>query len=496
MHISRTTVLRGGTIAAALVAFAGTTAYLGLHRQREVTTTSREAYAFYQEGMDARSKHYFPEAVQAWKQAVEKDSTFAMAWARLATYSASLGNTAEAREYCLRAVAHHDGVTGRERLLIAITDAAVNNRPAEKESLVTRLIEEYPDDLESLFRAAQRATEAHRHQDALAALRRIVEKDPDQGEAYNRMGYVYAELGRWNEAAEAFQKYAFLYPKEANPHDSLGELYLRTGQYREAEAEFERALSLKDDFIWARDHLAMIYEDQGRYRDALRETRRVQEMLHGTTDAYPWKLYEISLELESGNREEALALARALNAEHCTDPDYHHLLGRIYAGMNRAGETAAELKILVALQEERLRERGEDSSGAASTFAALELAADVDRARGEWAAAADGYARAAEAEAWRWWSVRRARVKQMECLIRAGRPEAVLPVAREVLAENPRHAQTLCWMARALEAAGRPQAAEVPYRTALEVLRRADPGNPYRAEAAAKVGALAQDTAR
>ena len=488
-------LVTGALLAVGLACFVGAS-LVASRSPRDVTTTSAEAYAYYQQGMEARSKHYFTDAVRGWQRATEIDSTFAMAWARLASYSAGLEDGDEARDYYRRAESRLDRVTDREALLIRLIGARIRGNAAERESLETRLIAAYPDDPEALFRSANRAAKRGNLDEAVADYRRVLELDPRQGEAYNRMGYVLAQQERWTEAVEAFQKYAFLYPEEPNPHDSLGELYLRTGQYADARKEFLRALQIKPDFIWARDHLAMVYADLGRYREALEETQRIETALTGTVDDYAWRLYDVELVHASGDHDRALSMARALGSSHLKDPDLHQLLGRIYAAAGRLGAAEAELKILTAQVEERLRESGDDPAGAGETFRVLELKGDIAGASGRWPDAVEFYRRAEGKERWTWWLDRRVREKEVAALVRAQRPQEAVTVGEELLARNPHGAGANYWTAKALDALGMRGQAESHYERALVTLAGADLGNRIRVEASERAGTLAKAAAR
>jgi tetratricopeptide (TPR) repeat protein len=492
---ARGRLVTGILVTVGLASFVGAS-LVASRSSRNVATTSPEAYAYYRQGMEANNKHYFTDAVRAWKKATEIDSSFAMAWARLASYSAGLGDDEEANAYYDKAVSRLDRVSGREALLIRIIGAGIRGNAADRESLVTRLITAYPDDPEALLRSASRAAGRGDYQAAVADYRRLLVLDPRQGEAYNRMGYVLAREGKWAEATEAFQKYAFLYPDEPNPHDSLGELYLRTGRYADALKEFGRALEVKPDFIWARDHRAMVYADLGRYREALEETHRIETTLDGTLNDYAWRLYDVQLVFESGDPDRAVSTARELGPSHLKDPDLHQLLGRIYAASGHVRSAEAELKILTALQEERRREKGRDPAEAAESFLVLELRGDIAGAAGRWSEAADLYQQAAGKDTWSWWRARRASEKRVQALVRAGRFRDAAAAGGEILARNPFDAAANFWLAKALDASGKHAQAEVHYRRVLQTLERADPGNPLRAEASERAGALAESAGR
>ncbi len=496
MSANRGKILSVLVVLSGVALFMCTAAYVVEHPGRDVTTGSSEAYGFYIQGMQARAKHYSPEAVRAWKQAVTVDPGFSMAWARLASYAYSLGDEPGARNDLARAEARVSEVSPHEKILIGRIAAAIRGEQAVQESLTTELIRRYPDDNEALYLSASRLAMGGELDAALAAYRRILENDPHEGEAYNRMGYILTEMGRFHEATQAFQKYVFLYPDEANPHDSLGELYLRTGKYQAALDEFRRALALKPDFIWARDHRAATLAELGRYTEAQNEIRTVEKQIEGSMTAYTWRLESAELDLDRGEPRDALAKASALVPEHGRDELLHHLLGRAYAALGRRSAAEAELEIVTALDDEHRRDAPGDSGVAERTWAVEDLAGRVAATGGDLEGASVHLGRAATMHRWDWMRSRQSALARVQALFEGGRYQDAVDAAAGILAENPNQPLAHYWTAKALEAVHRNGDAASHWDAISCTLARADLGNRYRAEASERVGSLAQSAER
>ena len=67
------------------------------NRAPKLTTQSPEALRAYQEGLAQYEKFYYREAKASFEEALRKDSTFAMAWGRMARLDLANSDEAQAR---------------------------------------------------------------------------------------------------------------------------------------------------------------------------------------------------------------------------------------------------------------------------------------------------------------------------------------------------------------------------------------------------------------
>lgn len=116
-----------------------------------MTTPSFAALKAYLHGEEALSAGHFEEAIQELQHAVAQDSTFALAWYRLARAAGWLGGAGTrlnetATEQALR---HSDALPERARTLIAAYHAYRTGDPLEAERLYRVLLARYPDDMET-----------------------------------------------------------------------------------------------------------------------------------------------------------------------------------------------------------------------------------------------------------------------------------------------------------------------------------------------------------
>jgi tetratricopeptide (TPR) repeat protein len=256
----------------------------------EVTTHSQEAYRHYLEGVDYTWKLYTQEAIASFEKAISLDSTFAMAYYRLAF----LKSGAERRELTARAMEYVDRVSRRERYFLRAWDAFASNRYLESVQILEEAIRKYPDDKDAFYTAAIIYNSRLQEYDkAIAHLTRAIEIDPIFKVAYNSLAYAYHYAGDLEKSIWAINRYIELAPDEANPYDTRGEIYARNGRLEDAIKSFEEALSIKADFVGSIRNLGDMYLFKRDYERA----ERYYQMLASGASKYDRSLGRLCLSL-------------------------------------------------------------------------------------------------------------------------------------------------------------------------------------------------------
>jgi tetratricopeptide (TPR) repeat protein len=225
----------------------------------EVTTHSQEAYRYYLEGMDHYNKYYFTEAEKSFEKALEYDSTFAMAYHRLAIIKNSNGDNMAAKELITRAMKYSDKVTEKEKLKIKSFEASLSGDNAQSIKELQKIVERYPDEKEAFLRLGQMHRGLRKFEEAIHYLSKAVEIDSLYKEAYNVLAYAYNDLGDFDKSIWAINKYISLAPNEANPYDSRADLYAWNGKLDQAIESYKKALEIKPDFYMSRYKLGDMY---------------------------------------------------------------------------------------------------------------------------------------------------------------------------------------------------------------------------------------------
>ena len=258
-------------IAAAVVALTS--------KRPEWTTSSPEALAEFQKGLDASDKLYYAEARAHFTKAVELDPNFLVVkYFQMRTLDAPDGDPVVSK--LLQALEHGDvsKVTDRERYLVEYAVAGRKKDTSAAEKILSAYASKKPDDPYVLERQATIATARQDWPEARRLLTRLVEVAPNRCVAYNQLGYLEMGQGRFADAQRMFETYRYIAPDQANPHDSLGELFILLGRYDEARKELEDALRIKSDFCASYEHLVRLALLEGRTDEAEKALARASSM--------------------------------------------------------------------------------------------------------------------------------------------------------------------------------------------------------------------------
>jgi TolB-like protein len=115
------------------------------------TTSSLDALRAYLAGQSAWDRADFMAAMSSFRRAVELDSTFTLAWYRLAAAAAWQVDGPTAREAASAALAGARTLSSRDRRMVSALHAFVNGHAADAEHHYQRLLAEDPADLEAAY---------------------------------------------------------------------------------------------------------------------------------------------------------------------------------------------------------------------------------------------------------------------------------------------------------------------------------------------------------
>jgi tetratricopeptide (TPR) repeat protein len=243
----------------------------GCDQDRRLSTSSPEALAAYTEGVSLWEKFYYPEATAAFLQALKADSSFAMAWTRLAVISFGADNEADAHTRIDQALRLAPRASEREQLFIRMWDRRIHFANDEAGRLVDSLLARYPDDAEAWVFKGGLLEMDRKFDAAIDAYASAVQADSAYAPAVMMLGYAYSGLNEQDKALAQMERYIRLVPGAADPRASYADLLLRVGRYDEALEQYRQSLTLKPDYWYAINQIGAIYTIQGRLNDAGRQ---------------------------------------------------------------------------------------------------------------------------------------------------------------------------------------------------------------------------------
>ena len=247
----------------------------GIRKVSDVSTTSREAFQLYSQGVDALFNTRMDDAQNLLERAVAIDPTFAGAYLELADASRFRGLLDLEREYLRKAAEHIDRLGERQRLALAAQSALASGDSAATARAVDELIAKYPDTDRAYGLAAQLYAEVtgliHDPAKLLTTTAAGAAALPKSMVTHGLYAYALLGAGRYEEALGEFEAYVRVAPREPNPFDSLGEAKFVMGEPDQAIESYSRALTIDPTFAGSRIGRLWSLASLGRYDDAILE---------------------------------------------------------------------------------------------------------------------------------------------------------------------------------------------------------------------------------
>jgi len=216
----------------------------------DVTTSSLEAYQYYQKGLEHFWRWKFQSAEENFQKAVDIDSTFATAYLWLTWAQTMMGmhlfnpfiDPSPFRKTLALAKKHSQKATERERLLIDMVVAFFN---FDFESAITfckRLVERYPKEKLGYYYLSNLYWFELDFEKAGDAIEKALELDPTDANSYNNLAYLNAILKDRSGAISAVKKYIAVHPDVSNTYHSAWETHAMLGMFDEAQSFLEEGL--------------------------------------------------------------------------------------------------------------------------------------------------------------------------------------------------------------------------------------------------------------
>ncbi|MCP4632814.1 MAG: tetratricopeptide repeat protein [candidate division Zixibacteria bacterium] len=455
-----------------LLIIAVVTTVYALFPYQEVTTSSEKAYSYYLSGLESGYKMYYPEAIEAFRNAVKEDPSFAMAHLLLGKYLRYTGEGQLGRREIEIADSLKGKVSEREQLLIGYHYARLNDDSSQADLLLLDLLKMYPQTVEPHEELAREYQAEAKFDSAISEFRKIIDIEKNYAEAYNELTYFYLNKGDFAEALTNVEKYSFICSNQPNPFDTKGEVLLTSGKYDEAIAAFSHSIELKSDFIFGWMHLAAAYTEVGRFNDAEQCWSKYLEI--GASDAEQlWgKRQKAGLEVLRGNFKKALKVYKdaADNEMLKSDPGVYFDLGLTHTGLGDIKAARNQLKHL----SEMLKE---NPGRLDIEYYYNKLMAEIGLAQGDYTKAREAMMKAIDMI-----SIPHQNVfnyaKLAEIEMKAGLVDNASQTVNGGLAFNSNHPRSLSILTQIYSEKGNTKAVRKTAEKYLQIMAKADAGHP------------------
>ncbi len=245
----------------------------------QVTTPNLEAYQHYFKGEEYLNRLQFDLAKNEFRRALALDSTFGLAYYRLA-YAMGWNYEQLAQEPMQKALAYLDRIPERERYLVRAEQVRQEQSFAAGIPILKEMEQHYPNDKEMLFNIGDWSHHSQDYKTAVAYFDKVLALDP----AHQRTNFHYTEAltnfycdlkahgGSFALALQNARQSPQLQARPGVRPSVLAMLHAYLENYEAAEQELLAAIAQSADPAQKQlgyQRLIFLYPYQGRYRETL-----------------------------------------------------------------------------------------------------------------------------------------------------------------------------------------------------------------------------------
>jgi tetratricopeptide (TPR) repeat protein len=267
-----------------------------------VTTSSAQARALYEKGMQDYENLYLERCNNDWRAAVKEDPNLAVAWAWIAFNSSDPKEISTARE---KAKALVPKVTPGEQLMVNWIVKVQEGDSLGGISAMNDMLEMYPKDKHLFYLAGNWLMGEEGADQAGKMMEKALAIDKNFPAALNDLAYVDARNRQFAKAFAAMDRYVALLPKEPNPQDSYGELLRMAGNFEGSLQHYRAALKIDPDFVTSQVGLGDTYALMGNQEQARIEYDKAIRYAQNEADRLDYTMQKAMTWVRDGKFAEA-----------------------------------------------------------------------------------------------------------------------------------------------------------------------------------------------
>ncbi|GAB4511327.1 MAG: hypothetical protein Tsb004_15600 [Allomuricauda sp.] len=243
-----------------------------------ITTSSKKALEFYNQGWELEDKLKLDEAESFYIRAINVDSTFALAYLRLGMVKDNYENR---RKHLKLALKNIDNVSQGEKywILGRASFYMPEYNESEEYDYFKKLSESYPEDeiANYLFGYVNLHHGVFKPELAIAHFEKAISLNPNYVSPHNELTYAYIESKNYSDAKRVAKKQLDLLPNAVNPLDTYAEIFMRIGAYQKSVQMYMKVLELDATYPWALMGIAANLNFQGKHEKAREFLNQIEE---------------------------------------------------------------------------------------------------------------------------------------------------------------------------------------------------------------------------
>jgi tetratricopeptide (TPR) repeat protein len=232
--------------------------------------------------LDSDNDTGLDQAIEKYKNAIDIDPNFALAYARLAIAYCRVsdlrhdpGALALAQRNC-----DHARRLRSNLLEIHLASAQIYMQTGEDERALDEIgqaLSIEPTDSRTLVWQGHIYAKLERWHEAETTFQRAIDAHPNNWYAYNELGVVLVKQGKYTEALAPFQAASNCQPHNAMVWADIGDVYLETGRLDRAADAFQKSLAFQETGL-AAVNMVVVRRAQRQYAEALRFALRAVQL--------------------------------------------------------------------------------------------------------------------------------------------------------------------------------------------------------------------------
>ncbi len=237
----------------------------------EVTTPNLEAYQHYFKGEEFINKLKFDKAIAEFSRAIALDSTFGLAYYRLAyAVSWKIGAEDASLKPIQKALTYLDRIPEKERYLVRAVHANLTRGYLAGIAVLKEMEQVYPGDKEMIYNIGDWSYHAGLHSQAEKYLLKVFALDSMHVRTLEHLTWTYRDMHNFDKMLEFARRYTSVAPSTES-YELLADAYARLHRVDEGLRELLREREQHPERFYISYAIATLYIYQDRFQEAEKE---------------------------------------------------------------------------------------------------------------------------------------------------------------------------------------------------------------------------------